>query len=474
MSSFPTNYTNYTPTTGDTLFPGIMSMQYGAATYGPYQTAVATVGSIALLNSTTVQVMNQALGELNHTITKPKIPEQFVYTTNLDKVKDYMVLRLYSPRVNRNQRSYVASSIIGMVREVGGLVGSAAKSAVGKVIGVSGDIIDTVEKGLSSPSSSNTGNGAKGLFDDAMLPVNDLASGGRLNNNSDDPLYDYLENGDNNQGIFDRDAFYEQSGIGSRENLVDIGKQFKYTEIVLPMPVQQIIDSHSHELNSVSLNPTQAVLGSVYGIAQKYLFSAGDPKNKKGYANPFGNDVGQLLVNSASAAGRMAFNPNLETLYRSPNPRQWVFTFNYYPTNKKDADNFQVLVGKIKEHSYPTIDLLGAAYNFPGTCDFEFMINDRPNSTMPKNLKPCFISDIQISYLNESGTYTHFWDGNPTSTNLTVTITETQLLSREDFFTANDRDELDLKRLNPELDKDKPNRNVFTTPMTGDAMGPVA
>jgi hypothetical protein len=125
----------------------------------------------------------------------------------------------------------------------------------------------------------------------------------------------------------------------------------------------------------------------------------------------------------------------------------------------------------LKEHSYPISWAGDNFYDFPGTCDFEFWVNNDKAVQLPYNKKPCFITNVMVSYINGTGTYTHYWDGNPTSIVLTITFLETELLSRADFIPREDYE--DLKAFidatkkpstvgsnDTKIDPSKPNYNV--------------
>ena len=231
--------------------------------------------------------------------------------------------------------------------------------------------------------------------------------------------------------------------------MTDGKTDYKYTEIILPMPLEQIIDNHSHAIGSVSLSPIQAAWNLTGAILQYYTpisdkEKSKDPKDRRSF-NPNNTDAFALGKSLFFAKTRTAINPIAEQLYQSPIPRTWTYTFNYVPTSAKEAEAFNDCIRSLKEHSYPTLTAEDLMYKMPGTCDFYFVTNDSlngkiiKNSVLPYNKKPCFISDIQISYLNGTTTYTHFKDGNPTSTVVTLTLIETQLLSREDFYRPSER-----------------------------------
>ena len=428
MSSFPTNYVYNNGVTDVMYFPGIteMAMQFGTLGFSPYQSAIATVGQIALVNSATATIRNTAQGELLSSKSPTySFPLQMSYTTDVTRMKDRFILKLYSPRTNRNEINPFGS------------VGDFFKD----IAGVAGDVSGITSLGTSLinkiPGAGMAGliyEGVKGNIGDVANMFGDkVASAAKQTSLTSGRMMDYLENG--------QEAFYEKTESGSDDptNITkDEVQSYHYTEIILPMPQEQIVDSHSHTIGGAQLSPIQMGINIAESALNFFVNQRRekDTSNKKDLRNfnPNSTDILGYLKNYASAKTRLAINPMAENLYQSPVARQWQFTFNYIPTNKNDYDTFIQLIEKIKQHSYPTLTADELLYNFPGTCDFHMAINNERNSVLSYNKKPCFISDVQISYLNGTGTYTHFWDGSPTSIVLTITLIETQLLTREDFL----------------------------------------
>ena len=402
MSSFPANYVYNNGVTDVMYFPGIteMAMQFGTLGFSPYQSAIATVGQIALVNSATATIRNTAQGELIASKTPDhNFPTQLSYTTKIEDMKDCFKIKLYSPSVNRQD-----------------------------LLSGPGSNDNKVDKGDEAAWKK-----VKELLPDALGEFGDYLSQAA----SDVNMMDALEN-----GIDGQKAFYEietkPSTDLSRSDVTFSG--YKYTEIILPMPLEQIVDQHSHALGFAPLSPIMiglATAGNFLGALGKLRDPRPDqvrsPKDLRPF-NPYNTNTREYAQNVASAKIRTTLNPINELLYQSPIPRTWTYTFSYVPTNKKNSDSFLNIIEKLKQHSYPTLSGKEFFYHFPGTCDFKFVVNEEENPNLPHNIRPCFISDIQVSYLNGTTTYTHFTDGNPTSIVLTLTIAETQLLTREDFY----------------------------------------
>lgn len=379
---FPSNYYNQSGFNTGSNILDIMGMSYGAPSFIPYQQSLVAIGSIIQFNNTLQKIQNIAAGEVNQdAVFKKKVPKELSYTTNVETLKDRMVLKLHSPTSKKMNPNIAGGDKITDV--VKGL------SNVVPAIGYGTDELKSSLKGLSSNDPNNT----------------------TFNLNK---------------------RFYTSGSTDS-----------KFKIVYLPMPIGLLVDSHSHNLTGVAMNPAQAAFGLVAtagsvvgGLSTGGSFGGLIGNMSRGFTAP--TSAIQYALNAVQLKSRKAVNPTMETLYNSPVPRQWQYTITYVPTNKKDADNFLEIIENIKMHSYPTLsgqesaDLL---YQYPGLVEFYFVINGQENRhSLPYSIKPCFIQSIQINYINESGTYTHYYDGNPTSINLTIELLETQLLTREDMI----------------------------------------
>jgi len=218
----------------------------------------------------------------------------------------------------------------------------------------------------------------------------------------------------NSNEVLDQ-SFYTEGSNGAKK-----------LTVYLPLP-KTIQDSHSHELDGFSNNP----LIPLVNIAMN-LLDFGSSGSKGGTKKYKETGVGEFIGNNIKLATRKTLNPAVETLYRSPNPRTWQFNIDYSPTNKGESDNFIKIVEQLKQHSYPTKDLGGILYSFPGTLDFYFKINNERSEVLPYSLEKCFIRSIQLDYVgNSGGFYAHFKDGNPVSMIVSLEIVESRLLDRD-------------------------------------------
>jgi hypothetical protein len=310
--------------------------------------------------------------------------QQLSFSGDINKLRDCMVLTLYSPSSNENPN--LSNSPGELNRKIG--------------------------QGI----SSIVGQGTSALSE-TVLPF-----GNDLKNNIIDTATKVVENKEATSGQIEKlnNEFYKEGTGGNKSKT-----------IFLPLP-KQINDIHSHNIDAFSNNPIVPIAGIISGALDKLSGGQGDGGGTKKFNAP---GLGNYLMNNLQLAARKTFNPAVETLYRSPTPRNWQWNIEYSPTSKQEADDFIRIVEMLKQHSYPTQDLGGILYTFPGTIDFYFRINGEESKVLPKSLQKCFIKGVQLDY-TQQGFYAHFKDGNPVTIILTLDIVETRLLDRTDI-TAN-------------------------------------
>jgi len=321
------------------------------------------------------KAQKQELPEIDRTT------EQLSFTNEAVKLRDCMVLVLYSPSSNENPN--LSNSPLRTNQVIGEGVSEVSSSV--------GGIVDSL-----TPEDSK--NFIGGLKDNVNKSLNekDFTSGQieELNN-----------------------SFYNE---GSGTN--------KKKTIFLPLP-KQIFDLHNHNIDAFSNNPIVPIAGIVSTALNAITGSAGTGGGTRKYSVP---GLGDYIANNLQLGLRKTFNPAVETLYRSPTPRNWQWNIEYSPTSKEDADNFIKIIEELKQHSYPTQDVGGILYTFPGTVDFYFRINEQESKVLPRSVHKCFIKGVQIDY-TQQGFYAHFKDGNPVTIVLTLDIAETRLISRSDL-----------------------------------------
>jgi len=332
--------------------------------------------------------------------------QQLTFTRDFTKLQDCLVLELFSPDSNQNP-NFSKSRDQKLFRDTV----SSAKGLLNMIPGVS-SAVEAVEETVKSIVPDSIKNLTGKLMDSAT------SSKAFTEATQKD-----FENLNKN--------FYTSSRDGNHS-----------VEIMLPMPQGGLMDNHAHQITGVSMNPVGPILGAaalvasaVTGMASAMTNSAGGSGNstKKAY-NSSGQSLPVYALQALQLQARKALNPAQEMLYQSPIARQFQFTIQFSPQDKQEADNFMKIVDMLKQHSYPTLDFDATLYNFPGTLKFYFKTNGKKNEKLPRSYFPCFIKSVQITYMSAGeGFYSHFYDGNPTSINLTLDISESKLLARNDL-----------------------------------------
>lgn len=227
---------------------------------------------------------------------------------------------------------------------------------------------------------------------------------------------------------------------------------------ILPMP-SNLVDSHNHETDDLALGALLPIVNGVATGANNFVnaFSnrvfdtSGAKLRSRGATSlleEFGNgvfnaaeavatEVGGLVGRNVVARLGVGINPNTETVYGSPAPRQFQFSFDFKPKSLKEVKLIQDFITRVKEHSYP-LSFFGIGgqnqlYSFPGEVYFEF--SGRYRGKLFRSLRPCIIKNVQVDYGGQSGNlYSHFKDGNPTSFNFSITLLEIRRLDRNILF----------------------------------------
>lgn len=160
-------------------------------------------------------------------------------------------------------------------------------------------------------------------------------------------------------------------------------------------------------------------------------------------------------------------NPNVETLYESPQQREFSMTYKLVPRNKEEAKIIKQIVQRFRYAAAPAWGDKGVgggfsmtnrgtdngkgkvgdfkgkgnlkdgtpAENFitvPWLCQFVFQTGGSQNQNLPI-IKPCAIKKVGVNYTPD-GTYATYSDGSMLSTEITLTFLETKLIFKQDIL----------------------------------------
>lgn len=129
-------------------------------------------------------------------------------------------------------------------------------------------------------------------------------------------------------------------------------------------------------------------------------------------------------------------NPNVKSLFRGVDIRQFTFQFKMIPTSKAEADAIDNIVRIFRKLSYPeafdptgTREDLPYALKFPHQFKIGFFLGNKRLRT--QDIELCYLRNISTVY-NASGGGYHA-DGSPTEIDLSLTFQETRTLTRADI-----------------------------------------
>jgi hypothetical protein len=214
-----------------------------------------------------------------------------------------------------------------------------------------------------------------------------------------------------------------------------------FYSIVLPMP-QELFDSHQHEVDTIMMGLAPRLLsGAIAGISLGGKFGGKLARRERGFSAGralagvglgLAAEAGSYALDTAKIGLGIGLNPNAESVYANPVPRQFQFTFNLPIKSREEATQVRDFIDRLKQHSYP-YSVLGLGgqnqvYLYPGEVYFEFSGKFRNN--LFRSLRPCIITGINVAYKNASDQYHHFDDGSTIEYVVSVVLIENRLLDR--------------------------------------------
>ena len=234
-------------------------------------------------------------------------------------------------------------------------------------------------------------------------------------------------------------------------NAYSSGEGNSFYSIVLPMP-RELTETHSHNTDTLMLNALyRAAMGVGIGLGNfsnslGSRFGETHARRRTGQSAGIIRDIfeaatlglaapaaelGNYAIDNAKARFGVGLNPNVETIYAAPAPRQFQFTFELYVKSTTEAKQVKEFIQTLKQHSYPfaTLGIEGQnqLYIYPGEVYFEF--SGRFRNNLFRSLRPCLITNINVQYSNQEQ-YQHFEDGSSIVYVVSMTLLENKLLDR--------------------------------------------
>jgi hypothetical protein len=236
--------------------------------------------------------------------------------------------------------------------------------------------------------------------------------------------------------------------VPTRSDMSDRIKNKSQPCILYLPPGLQFNDGVSYD-NQVDLGTIGAVAeaGIRSGRSISASLLAGINKYMTSFAEslsgPLASDIARVgAVRTASKAGAagegvavgatgVQINPNRRTILRSPNIRNFRFTFKLIPSSLQEAQEITKIIRFFRSELYPaTIKQGGIAFGYKVPRKFDIRINYGEREIATKIL-PCFLQTVDVVY--NPGSMSFHKGGEFTEIDLSLGFTEERSLSQEDI-----------------------------------------
>jgi hypothetical protein len=235
-------------------------------------------------------------------------------------------------------------------------------------------------------------------------------------------------------------------------------KHVKHT-IYLPIP-EQVSDTTQISWGEGTLNPAEA-FGVGFGnqfqdqgpakaleAALKAITTVGttigdSPQLQKAIQNALSATAVGALGGNVSAnqlisrATGQVFNPNLELLFDGVGLRNFQFNFDFFPRDKKEAEEVILIIRTLKKrmsanrNASGNASVKGVFISAPHIFQLTYMKGGKKHPVLNSFL-PMALVDLQINYTG-SNTYSTFWDGTPTHMQMSLAFKELNPIYAEDY-----------------------------------------
>ena len=141
--------------------------------------------------------------------------------------------------------------------------------------------------------------------------------------------------------------------------------------------------------------------------------------------------VGDFKAALQKVSGR-AFNNNLEMVFKDVPMREFQYTFEFAPRNRKELDSARKIISLLKFHMHPE---LGIKNDFivPSQFQITFMYMDKINGYIPRIAK-CVLTKLDLQHGDESVFSTFTADNvgaSPVHTTMNLTFAETEIMTKQ-------------------------------------------
>lgn len=135
-------------------------------------------------------------------------------------------------------------------------------------------------------------------------------------------------------------------------------------------------------------------------------------------------DVKSLL----SASSKTALNPFKEVIFEAVDFRSFVFRYKFLPKSQAETKEIEDIIKLFKFHMHPEMSTGKLFFIYPSEFKITYYFSGSENNYFHK-FAPCVLQSMDVSYGGEQ--FSSFKDGAPTEINLSLTFSETEILTKK-------------------------------------------
>jgi len=240
-------------------------------------------------------------------------------------------------------------------------------------------------------------------------------------------------------------------------------KDINYT-IILPVP-QGVQDTRAADWGMSEMGPLGAMaasaasegltsdgsLASMAGATLSELSSQfqalTDPANRSTTSNLLTGGISALVANAITGGSSdtgdtitrqtgLRINKNQQLLFQGVTGREFGFSWDIIPRNKKEAEQVKAIIRIFKQSMAPqrggAATVKGLFLKSPDIFYLTYMKGKEQHPFL-NAFKPCAMTGCNVNYTG-SGNYSTYYDGNPIHLSLSLTFSELTPIFREDYL----------------------------------------
>lgn len=135
-------------------------------------------------------------------------------------------------------------------------------------------------------------------------------------------------------------------------------------------------------------------------------------------------DVQSLL----SSSSKTSLNPFKEVIFESVDFRKFAFKYKFFPKSPAESREVKDIIKLFKFHMHPELSAGKLFFIYPAEFQITYYFSGSENNYFHK-FAPCVLETMEVSYGGE--TFSSFKDGSPTEINMSLTFSETEILTKK-------------------------------------------